>query len=300
MLRRVVAALAVILTAILTTPATAGESVVCPPGGTVCYVVIDLPPTPGTEPVSSSGNSSAPACHAPGSAAAVPCYDSVFGWWSNADGCYYQRLQPQPPAADPAWEGHYPDGVIYQATCPGTPGTGGGWTWRPTAPAGFGGGPGAVAQLASEAIARLSLRGPDIGLAPDQSKTGLVGLPVWMWTTVGPSTWGPASATASLPGLSVTATARATRIDWSMGDGQTVTCNGPGTPYRRTSGQTHSPTCGYVYDQSSAGQPGDRYTVTATTTWQINWAGNGQSGSSTQSRTSSTRVRIGELQVLVS
>lgn len=280
-------------------PASAGDTVVCPPGGTVCYIVVDTPALPGTQPVSTGGGA-APVCHLLGSSTAVPCSDSVFGWWSNADGCYYQRLAPPPPATDPAWAGNYPDGAVYQSTCPGVPGSGGGWVWRPTAPPGYGGQPGALAQLANEAISRLALSGPDIGLAPDPSKMGLVGLPVWMWSRVAPATWGPQSATASLPGLSVTATARAMRIVWSMGDGQDVTCDGPGTPYVRSEGQTSSPTCGYVYTSSSAGQPDATYTVTATTTWDIQWSGSGGAGQVTQTRASSVRVRIGELQVLVS
>ena len=279
-------------------PASAGDKVVCPPGGTVCYIVVDTPGTPAVQLISHGGGA-APVCRMPVTGEAVACFDPTFGWWSNADGCYYERPQPPPPATDPVWAGHYPDGAVYQSTCLGVSGSAGGWQWRPTTPPGFGGGAGALAQLADEAIARLALSGPDIGFAPDPSKAGLVGLPVWMWTRVAPATWGPLSATASLPGLSVTATARATRIVWGMGDGQHVTCDGPGTPYVRSEGETTSPTCGYVYSRSSAGQPDAAYTVTATTTWEIKWSG-GSSGQVTQTRTSSVRVRIGELQVLVS
>lgn len=279
-------------------PASAGEHVVCPPGGTVCYIVVDDPGGPGTQPVSGGGGA-APECHELGSTTTVPCYDSTFGWWSNADGCYYIRLDPPPPATDPAWQGHFPDGTIYQSTCPGVPGSGGGWVWRPTAPPGFGGGAGTAARLADQAIARLNLSGPDIGFAPNAGRTGLVGLPVWMWTRVSPSTWGPTTANAALPGISVSATARATKIVWSMGDGQSVTCDGPGTPYARNAEQSSSPTCGYAYRGSSAGQPGDAFHVVATTTWQISWAGGGTSGQVTQTRSSSLSVRIGELQVLV-
>ena len=298
MLRRAgLAAIGLVLIGGLATPASAAEKVVCPPGGTVCYVVVDTPGSPGVEPVAHTDNA-APACRT-ARGTVVDCFDALFGWWSNADGCYYQRLDPPPPATAWVWAGHYPDGAVYQATCLELVGSTGGWIWRPTSPPGFGGA-GTLAQLADEAIDRLTLSGPDIGMAPDPSKTGLVGLPVWMWTKVAPSTWGPLSATASLPGISVTATARATRIVWSMGDGQQVTCEGPGTPYTRSQGQTSSPTCGYVYSRSSAGEPDAAYTVTATTTWQIQWSGSGGSGQTTQTRTSSVRVRIGELQVLVS
>ena len=284
----------------LATPARAsGQTIVCPPGGTVCYIVIDAPSQPGVQPVSGGGNT-APVCHEQYSNVAVPCYDATFGWWSNAGGCYYSRLSPPPPATDPVWNGQYPNGAIYQSTCPGVLGSGGGWVWKPTAPPGFGGGPGTAAQLAAEAVARLQLSGPDIGFAPDPGKVGLVGLPVWMWTRVSRATWGPTSATAALPGLSVTATARAKKIVWDMGDGHEVTCDGPGTPYAQGSGQTTSPTCGYAYSVSSANQAGHAFTVTATTTWAISWQGSGGSGQTAQTRTSSVQARIGELQVLVS
>lgn len=284
-------------------PASAGQRVVCPPGGTVCYIVVDDPGTPGgagsagTQPV--SARPPAPACHEPGSPAAVPCYDSIFGWWSNADGCYYHPVDPPPPATDPVWSGHYPGGTVYQATCLGVSGAGGGWVWRPTAPPGFGGRAATAAGLADQAIARLNLSGPDIGFAPNAGRIGLVGLPVWMWTRVSALTWGPATTSAAVPGLSVTATARATKIVWSMGDGESVTCRGPGTPYSQSAQQASSPTCGYVYRTSSAGEPDNAFRVVATTTWEISWAGGGMSGQLTQTRSSSLSVRIGELQVLV-
>jgi hypothetical protein len=146
----------------------------------------------------------------------------------------------------------------------------------------------------------LRLEGPDIGRAPQAGRPGLVGLPVWLWTTRTPRTWGPVSATASVPGLSVTATARAQRIVWSMGDGHSVTCTRPGTPYRESLGGRRSPDCGYVYTQPSTTEPDGTYRVTGTTTWRVVWAGGGDSGAITLTRSSTTTVEIGELQVLIS
>jgi hypothetical protein len=120
-----------------------------------------------------------------------------------------------------------------------------------------------------------------------------------MWTAVTPTTWGPVTATASVPGLSVTATGRAQRIVWSMGDGSSVTCTGPGTSYTPSLGGRGSPTCGHVYQRSSAAQPQATYPITATTTWQVTWTGGGQNGVLTVTRTSTATVSIGELQVLV-
>lgn len=122
-------------------------------------------------------------------------------------------------------------------------------------------------------------------------------MPVWLWTEVGASTWGPTSATASVPGLSVTATARARQIQWVMGDGRTETCAGPGTPY--FTGGVTSPTCQHIYERPSASEPGGVFAITATTTWDVTWAGGGASGSLTTTRQSTASVRIDEVQVLV-
>ena len=154
--------------------------------------------------------------------------------------------------------------------------------------------------MAQRAVSAMRLTGPVIRTAPAAGKEGLVGLPVWMWTPVTATTWGPASATATVPGLSVTARARATRIVWEMGDGHSVTCANPGTAYTTAKGATTSPTCGYVYPQSSASQPDHAFALTATTTWRVTWTGGGQSGVLTVTRRSTAQIRIGELQVLVS
>jgi hypothetical protein len=168
--------------------------------------------------------------------------------------------------------------------------------WRATPPPGFGGGP-SPAELAARAINQLPIRGPRIGSAPATGGSGLVGLPVWLWTPATEATWGPASATASVPGLSVTATARAEKIVWSMGDGNSVTCTSPGTPYKASFGRKQSPDCGYKgYQKPSSG----RYTVTGVTTWQVHWVGGGQTGDVTVTRSSSTTIDIDELQVITS
>ncbi|HEY8722146.1 hypothetical protein [Pengzhenrongella sp.] len=229
----------------------------------------------------------------------VECHDDMFGWWSQVDECYFRLEEPQPASTDPIWEGNYPNGAIYHAMCPGVVGSGGGWGWFPTPPDGFGAVTATPAELAQQAIDKMQLAGPAIGIAPPPGATGLVGLPVWLWTQVSPTTWGPNTATASVPGLTVTATARAKNVVWDMGDGTKVTCTSPGTVYTKGKGGGTSPTCGHVYQDPSAGQPDDAYPVTATTTWEITWTGGGTTGTLTVTRSSSTTIRIGELQVLV-
>jgi hypothetical protein len=301
MLRRqlIVALLCLPALVSISNPAAADgkPNLVCDPKTGICLVVANSPGRPGNDGSPAADGSDTASCRGP--SGAVPCYDPEYGWFSQLDSCYYQRAHPQPPPGDPVWGGRYPDGAVYLSTCLGNGGTGGGFVWRADLPPGFGGKSASPAQLANEAVQRMRLRGPDIGIVPEPGKTGLVGLPVWMWTKVSPQTWGPNTATAAVPGVSVSATANAREITWHMGDGHNVVCDSPGTPYEDTFGADSSPTCGHTYTRTSAQEPGEAYTVTATTTWQVVWAGAGQRGELQVDRSSTVRLRIGELQVLV-
>lgn len=126
-------------------------------------------------------------------------------------------------------------------------------------------------QLAAQAAAELQLANPVIGSSPVPGSPELIGVPMWVWA--GASSWSPRSATATAAGVSVTATAIPVSAVWSFGDGTSITCEGPGTVYSPADGaSTSSPTCGHTYTQ--VGQ----FTLTATITWNVTWAGAGQAG----------------------
>jgi hypothetical protein len=152
-------------------------------------------------------------------------------------------------------------------------------------------------QLARDALATIRLDPPAVGMAPNPNGAGLVGLPVWMWTDVNANTWGPIGASATDAGLTVTIKAQAKNIVWDMGNGDSVTCANPGQKYDGSAGA--SPACGYTYRVSSHNQPGGRYTITATTTWTVDWAGGGEAGVIVTTRTSNTTIEVDELQVVV-
>jgi hypothetical protein len=230
--------------------------------------------------------------------------NDLVGWFNESDGCYYFLMSPQPPTGSALREGHAADdGAVYQTSCfpPDNATTldylGVGFVWLASAPPGFEAGP-TPAQLAQQALAKIHLRGAVIGTAPDNGIAGLAGLPVWLWTTVTPETWGPNTASATGGAVTVTITARATKIVWSMGDGHAVTCANHGTVYAPSYGDADSPTCGYTYRTSSRGQPDGRYHLTATTTWRVDWSGGGESGVIITTRISQTSMRIDELQVV--
>jgi len=229
------------------------------------------------------------------------CYSPVFGWFDTQNGCYYSLLSPQPPAGDPTWQGHKPgDGAVYAEVCPLIAGDGmpGGTTrWWPAPPPGYGGTVD-VAALAQEAVRKLALRGPSIGIAPKAGGHSLVGLPVWLWDNVSPTTWGPNTAQAAAGGVTVTATGQVQQIVWSMGDGTSVTCATAGVEYVPSMG-AQTPACGHVYTETSANQPGGAYPITANSTWVVNWtATTGQTGQITVTRQSRTSAAIGEASAL--
>lgn len=150
------------------------------------------------------------------------------------------------------------------------------------------------AELAAQARNQLRLPSPKIEANPTGDQ--LVSLPTWLWLE--PTSWGDVSATASVPGVSVTAVARPTSVTWSMGDGNVLTCSGPGSPFPVGGDpKSASPDCGYTYRSSSAGQRADAYPVTATVSWTVTWSGAGQSGTFPNMTTSaSAAFRVAESQ----
>jgi hypothetical protein len=127
------------------------------------------------------------------------------------------------------------------------------------------------AVLAQQARAELTLPPPRIHTSPDNPR-GVVNFPTWLW--VEPSSWAPLDVTTpELRGVAASMTATPRSVAWAAGDGATVTCDGPGTPFRPgvTRAESASPDCGHTYTRSSAGQPGGRYRLAATMTWSLTW-----------------------------
>lgn|GEM_PF-3054673 len=210
----------------------------------------------------------------------APCFIQKWGW-NGGDGCYYKLAsqewvdvlgEPIPPAR--WYEGACVDvannNVVLTrlrvfATPPGQ------------------------ALLVAEAIKRLRLPAPAIRLNPKPPAAQVVHLPSWLW--LDQSSWGTRRATASVPGLSVTATATPVSVRWSTGDGAIVTCRGAGTPWTEgTDARKPSPDCGHTY---TVGSGEGTFTVTATITWTVTWAGGGASGTEPPlTSTASAQVKV--------
>lgn len=305
MLRRWAAlVLGVLFAGISAAPVMATDPIVCPPGsvpdpnGGQCVITVLVPGSGGSGGSSGSGTAQPVAQRActytlgqrPN---VVPC-SSGDGWWSQSQQAYCKAASPQPPADDPVWGGR-DEGQIYECIRPinvGAVAAAVFQIWLAQPPAGA---PPDPRVLAQQAIATMNLKAVSIGIVPEAGpgRVGLVGMPVWMWdTNPGPSTWGPITKTASAGGYTVTATAKATKVVWSMGDGEVVVCRTPGTPYEDSFGKQDSPDCGYTYTRQGV------YRVWARSYWAVQWSGLGQAGAVPLQFANSVRITVGEAQVL--
>ncbi len=152
------------------------------------------------------------------------------------------------------------------------------------------------AELAAQARERLRLPDPTVAASPVGDQ--LVNLPTWLWLD---GDWAPIEATASVPGVSVTARAVPESVTWVMGDGSEVVCQGPGTPYApRVDAASPSPDCGHTYRLSSAGEPGEVFMASVTVSWTVTWSGAGDGGTFPDlTTTGEAAFRVAESQALV-
>ncbi|MDX2974659.1 hypothetical protein [Kribbella solani] len=227
--------------------------------------------------------------------AAQACVDAELGNWSNSRQCYLKREVPSPPPDDPRWEGHT-DGSVW--ACVREQGYDQGkhlvtrWVWLP-------GEPDTVVvdsvTLAYRAVAAMRLGPPLVRSVPGVGEIGLVNMPVWLWVVKTDNTWGPIERAASVPGLSVTVRAWVVAVDWALGDGQVVRCEGAGTAYTAAMGVKDSPDCGHRYKKTSRKLDNCKYPVTATARWKITWESTlGDTGQLDMTQQASTQLRIGE------
>ncbi len=180
-------------------------------------------------------------------------------------------------------------GVVWLATGQGAP------TVAPPAPAVAG------------ALAASELRLPSPTLTVSPSTRGYVNLAEWLW--IAPGVWHSFSTTARAcnAGGCVAATASATPVSvtWDTGDGSTVVCDGPGTPYDADLPVTgQSTACSHTYTTSSLGQPSPdgnpndaAFPITASVAWTVTWAGPDGSGGALPSLTTQGETSLEVAQI---
>lgn len=279
--------------------------------------------TPGTPGTPVGGDGAQPAAFVPGPADCVwnkpgaavtdpaeviDCTNGDGGWWSNSGQCYWIIEDPQsaaPPgqsASVGAWYRCRPIcdlDFMAPGECVSTA------QWRNEPP------PGVYyytpSQAAAALAARLVLQPVPMGMAPAEKvhsddppgtapyRRTWVGIPVWAWVANPTSEqWGSQTISDTIGGVTVSLTATATALWWDTGDGQQIAC-GMGTPfdinYWANKPAQDSPDCGWRFTKTGM------YTVTAISTWTVEWEGGGESGQIMMPSTStSTTVQVGELQ----
>ena len=133
--------------------------------------------------------------------------------------------------------------------------------------------PGQVGQIA---VSELNLAAPTVSTAPSGGKA-IVNLESWLW--IDSAQWQPITATAAVDGIAATATATPVSVVWDMGDGNQVTCDGPGVAYNiSVPDQDQSTSCGYTYQEASASGPNQQFTITTTIEYDVTWTSVGVAG----------------------
>jgi hypothetical protein len=123
--------------------------------------------------------------------------------------------------------------------------------------------------VAQQAVRQLGFASPAIEMAPPDGSPQLVGVATWLW--IAPGAWRTLTASATAGPVTTTATATPSKVVWDMGDGQSVTCDGPGTAYS-PSAPNATTGCSYTWPG-----PGS-FTVSATVYWSVTWTASGAPG----------------------
>ena len=108
------------------------------------------------------------------------------------------------------------------------------------------------AELLAAVRQRLVLPAPDVRFSP--ATVQVVQVPTWMW--IDAASWQPQSSNVAVPGVSVSVRAWPVASVWTMGDGTTVQCAGPGTPFDpHHDDPARGSSCSHTYTTSSSSAP---------------------------------------------
>lgn len=251
---------ALVVGTLLAGPAMATGS--CPDGqvplpgpGSICIPAVD-PGTPGGGENTGGNTGGGPGGGSGGGAPEVsPCRRT-------------EPVSPQPQAGAPEWGGNSPaDGRLVLCIPQGA--------GNPTylfVPNGEDPPPD-PAELARKALDELKLATPDVHLAPAPPDQTYVGLDTWLWMPEGQFANLEKSVTAGDTTVTVTAVPKS--VLWDMGPSST-TCYSAGRVWKSNQMPKGSTTdCSYKYTKISDFEPGKKFKVSSTITYQVDWTCDG-------------------------
>ncbi|MGD8214423.1 hypothetical protein [Aestuariimicrobium sp. Y1814] len=146
-----------------------------------------------------------------------------------------------------------------------------------------------IPAVAREASLSLQVPEPTIQIGPDPARNKWnmipIGFPIWIWTTEPKAL----HATTTQQGITITMTATQGPTTITLGDGTTITCTTMTPRAPVITPPPPSPDCGHTYTDKA------HYTITATTTWTIQWDALGFTGTIPITRTGTAPLHVGEL-----
>ena len=139
------------------------------------------------------------------------------------------------------------------------------------------------AQVGQMAVSDLTFPQLQIATSPPTSGTCgecavVINLPTYL--ALPSSDWQTLTATATVGGVTATATAAPQSIEWDPGDGHTVTCappQAPGVGYSAATGNGSPPPDACTYTYAYPDQTGS-YSLSATVSYHITWTSNAGAG----------------------
>jgi hypothetical protein len=143
-----------------------------------------------------------------------------------------------------------------------------------------------------------SMTMPNPRLRTSPGARTFVGMKTFLW--IDRAQWRRKKAEAKVDAQTVRAVAVPTAVEWNLGE-NTITCQGPGTPYRPKGPKDQASGCTYTYKQSSAGQPDEKYQISATIKWSVSWTCTGVCDSAggtlpVMASTTLAQLPVGEIQ----
>jgi hypothetical protein len=137
---------------------------------------------------------------------------------------------------------------------------------------------------------------PQLAVNPAPEHGGIVNF--GMWLALGNPQ--PISVQAGIGNVWARTTAEITSTMWEMGNGDTVHCDGPGTPLTPDDpgwNDTAQGPCGYTYTEKPPPEP---YHVTVTATWTVTWTtSTGTTGTANPiTRSTTFDYDVGEIQTI--
>jgi hypothetical protein len=148
-----------------------------------------------------------------------------------------------------------PDGVWYRYNC------GSNFFLLPS------GGPAVtIPQLVNEAVDSLDPPNPVLAVTPHHGKHA-VQMPSWL--AIDPAYWDEERTESATAGrVRVTAELTPYEVEWALGNGDTLTCDNPGTVWRRGMGE-HLNDCPHIYKEVSLNPPTDTWDLVGTIRFEV-------------------------------